>query len=458
VLGFIVLLGSNSNNQILADIADVDPDLLVWESRAELPLGGRHHPIAFANDTHGFVLSGSTLQSSYTSDFLMYEEATNTWRDLSNTDSAFPGIARSLGYGVAATSDCDNTKAYMGFGAAESGQRLTDLWEFDMSTHNWKRLAEFPGDGRRHPAMNFVEPVGEIHVGMGDGNEGNYNDWWSYNIANDEWQQLAGFPSSQRHHPFSFSINSDSYVGFGHSSGYDPYIERDWYKYDSLEGTWNREADFASYALEVNSTVTIFSENSTNIDDVEIERSSVLSPVTTEGRVAGTQFTVTGSCNSSQTFGFILSGDGDDHGHMRTGEFHVFDPRSKDEYSAWHSLPPHPGHSRWAPGSFVLQGSTRVYMMGGYDREIGVLFADMWTMNLSPLFDDNNNDNEVTLSDIATNITTSSGIGEEFGNATLNSSDQMLSYISSSTPGLNMSIRYCCWSLLGLGLLLSVVF
>jgi len=472
VVGFVVLFGSNLNNQILADIAvDVDLDLLVWESRADLLLGGRHHPITFANDTHGFVLSGSTLESSYTSDFLVYEEATDTWKDLSNTDSAFPGMARSLGYGVAATLDCDNTKAYLGFGAAESGQRLTDLWEFDMSTHKWRSLADFPGDGRRHPAMTFVEPVGEIHVGMGDGNEGNYNDWWSYNIANDEWSQLPGFPSSQRHHPFSFSIDSDSYVGFGHSTGYDPYIERDWYKYDTLEGKWNREADFVSYALEVNSTVTISSENSTNIEAAE--RNHVLSPVTTEARVAGTQFTVTDSCDGNQTFGFILSGDGNDHGHMPTGEFHVFDPRSKDEYSTWHSLPPHPGFSRWAPGSFVLQGSTRVYMMGGYDREIGVLFADMWTMNLAPLFDD---DNEITLSDIATNITTSPGVtnssiienniiedsdedsDKEFGNEKYKPSDQMLPYTNSSTPGLNMSIRYCCWLLLVLVSSLSLVF
>ena len=404
-LVFVVLFGS-CTTQILAaaDINDDDPtNLLVWESRAALPLGvGRHHPITFANATHGFVLTGSTLQSSYTSDFFIYEVATNKWTDVSNTNSAFPGIARSFGYGVTATSnncnndnDSTNTKAYLGFGAGDSGQRFTDWWEFDMSTHNWKRLAEFPGNGRKHPAINFVEPVGEIHVGLGDGNGGNYNDWWSYSIANDEWQQLADFPSSPRHHPFYFSIDTDSYVGFGHSSS---YIERDLYRYDSLERTWNREEDFASYALggDINSTDTFSSA---------IGRNSVALPVTTEARVAGTQFAITGSCNNSsdnqQTYGFILSGDGDDHGYMETGEFHVFNPMtSEDEYSpAWYSLPPHPGFSRWAPGSFVLQGSSQVYMIGGYDRRMGILYADMWTINLDPLFDDDGG----MVSDDATN-------------------------------------------------------
>ena len=48
------------------------------------------------------------------------------------------------------------------------------------------------------PAMNFIEPIGEIHVGLGDGYRGNYNDYWSYNIEKDEWRQLDDFPSSQR--------------------------------------------------------------------------------------------------------------------------------------------------------------------------------------------------------------------------------------------------------------------
>lgn len=360
-----------------ANIDSVNPDLLVWEARAEFPGGGRHHPIAFANATHGFVFSGTTPDRSYTSDLWVYEAATDSWTDLSGTDSAFPGIPRSYGYGVASTSDCSNSKAYLGFGAGEDSQRLADWWEFDMSTHNWKQLADFPGEGRRHPSMNFVEPMGEIHVGLGDGDSGNYYDYWSYNIENDEWQQLDDFPSSERHHPFYFAIDTESYVGMGHSNGNDPFVERDWYRYDALGGTWNREEDFASYALGMLDTgVTTLSRNSP--------------PVTTEARVAGTQFSVAGSCTSDKTLGFVLSGDGDDHSTMETGEFHVFDP---SDNSIWHSLPPHPGTSRWAPGSFVLQGSSRAYFLGGYDREQQILFSDLWTIDLKPLFDEGALDN-----------------------------------------------------------------
>jgi len=346
----------------MASADNTNPGSLVWEPRTEFPGGGRHHPITFANSTHGFVLSGSTLQDFYTSDFWAYEAETDTWTDLSGTVAAFPGTARSFGYGVSSTLDCGNSKAYLGFGAAESPQRLSDWWEFDMSTSAWRQLADFPGEPRRHPAMNFIEPIGEIHVGLGDGYRGNYNDYWSYNIEKDEWRQLDDFPSSQRHHPFYFAIDTDSYVGLGHSDGSNPYIERDWYRYDALDGTWSREADFSSYALDVPDPL----------------------PVTTEARVAGTQFSVAGSCSSDKTLGFILSGDGDNHGTMETGEFHVFDPADS---SIWHSLPPHPGYSRWAPGSFVLQGSSRAYFLGGYDRQQRIMFSDLWTIDLESILD-----------------------------------------------------------------------
>jgi len=375
IVGFLFFCGVKKGSHPVwaANIDGVDPDSLVWEARTEFPGGGRHHPITFANSTHGFVLSGSTLQEPYTSDFWSYEAATDSWTDLSGTDSAFPGTPRSFGYGVASTSDCGNSRVYLGFGASEGGQRLTDWWEFDMSNHNWKQLTDFPGEGRRHPAMNFVEPIGEIHVGLGDGYFGNYNDYWTYNIENDEWRQLDDFPSSKRHHPFYFAIETDSYVGLGHSDGGDPFIERDWYRYDAIDGTWIREEDFTSYELGMLDT----GDNLPKIPPNTL-------PITTEPRVAGTQFSVAGSCSSNETLGFVLSGDGDNHGTMETGEFHVFHPADN---SIWYSLPPHPGYSRWAPGSFVLQGSSQVYFLGGYDRQQQILFADLWTIDLKPLFD-----------------------------------------------------------------------
>lgn len=337
--------------------------VLSWEPKATFPGGGRHHPITFANATHGFLLTGSGTVSSYMSDFWIYDAAADSWTDLSNTAAAFPGVARTYGYGVSSTTNCSNSKAYLGFGASALGERLTDWWEFDMKSLGWTRLAEFPGIGRRHPAMNYVEgSVNEIHVGLGDGIDGNLKDWWAYDVASNSWRQLPDLPGIPRHHPFYFHIGSNSYAGLGHSS---TGIERDWYHWDSVNEMWISEIEFASFPLD----------------------SADGNAVTTEARVAGTQFSASGSCNDDAlVYGFVLSGDGDDHGTIETGEFHFFDPYSTTG-GAWHPLPPHPGFSRWAPGSFVLQGSTHVYFLGGYDRTQQMLFDDVWMMDLEPLFE-----------------------------------------------------------------------
>lgn len=353
---------------------DVSASQMSWASRAPVPASGRHHPITFANETHAFYLTGTTSQTMFTKDFYMYEEATSTWTDLTLSGSAFPGQARSFAYGVV-LNQAMHPKAYLGFGVAPDGEHLVDFWEFDMTTHTWTRLADFIGPGRRHPAMVPVRRSSqqwEIHVGLGDGVTGNLNDWYSYDISTNVWIQMPDFPSSKRHHPFHFGIGNLSYAGLGHSDGFDPYIERDWYHFDGT--AWTREPDFESFDLS---------------DDL-VQK---IGPVSTEARVAGTEFSIELPLSDgddgnglSGAIGFVLSGDGDDHGAMDTGEFHAFYPAIDGGSSLWRSLPPHPGRSRWAPGSFVMRGSARAYFTSGYDRISQELYNDVWMIDLSPLF------------------------------------------------------------------------
>lgn len=71
-----------------------------------------------------------------------------------------------------------------------------------------------------------------------------------------------------------------------------------------------------------------------------------------EGRVAGTQFSY--NCK-----GYILSGDGDDHRSLDSGEFWEYDPSN----DTWTQLSSHPGDAIWAPGSFVI-GREVFFMLG----------------------------------------------------------------------------------------------
>lgn len=279
-----------------------------WEPMASLPGGAsdaRHHPVTFSIDGYGYVVTGAT-EFQATNDFYRYDPQTDEWEEL----PPFPGTPRGYAYGTSR-----GEKAYVGFGADNNFEGLNDLWEYDSATEEWTELATCPCAGRYHPA--FVQLGEKIYVGMGNNNSGNRRDWWEYDIATDTWEQKDDLPGNPRHHPFYFGIDSLAYVGFGHGNIGNPNIYNDFYRYDPATSEWTQMNDFPG-----------------------------------EGRVAGTQFDYGGK-------GYVLSGDGDDHSFMEEGEFWEYDP----ELDEWTQLTSHPGSSRWAPGSFVIDNYA--YLMCG---------------------------------------------------------------------------------------------
>ena len=280
-----------------------------WTQVSNFISDGRHHPITFGNDDYGFVISGSYLDDVY-----KYDQSNDTWIQLQD----IPFTGRGYSYGVTI-----NNKAYVGFGSTSNGQYPTDWWEYDMDNDVWNQKSNFPGDGREHPAMVAVN--NKIYMGCGGNNNGNLRDWWEYDILTDVWTQKSDLISNERHHPFYFGIGNYAYVGFGHGSypgpGSNPssssYIYNDFFRYDPSSDTWTQLANFPS-----------------------------------EARVAGTQFSYNGK-------GYILSGDGDDHGPLSTGEFWEYNPLN----DSWNQLPSHPGGAIWAPGNFVI-GCDVYFLLG----------------------------------------------------------------------------------------------
>ena len=299
-----------------------------WEQKANPPASfdARHHPVTFAIDGYGYVVTGQNQADIPLKDFYRYDAANDSWEELPE----FPGTRRGFSYGVAA----DNGKGYMGFGL-NNNTRLRDFWEYDPATEQWTELASCPCAVRYHPAM--IQAAGKIYVGLGSGSSGDLGDWWAYDIASDTWSEKPDFPAPGRHHPFYFDLNGKAYVGFGHSG---QNIYKDFYMFNPNTNAWTQLSDLPA-----------------------------------EGRVAGTQFSYNGK-------GYLLSGDGDNHGPMPTGEMWEYDPM----LDTWTSRTPHPGSSRWAPGSFVVDGT--VYFMFGWIN--GENYEDIWGYDLSPDVDTEN--------------------------------------------------------------------
>jgi len=298
-----------------------------WAQMASPVGNGRHHPITVANDQYGYVLAGQAgFASLNLDDVHRYDPTTDTWE----TQGVFPGGGRGYGYGV-----CEGDDAFVGFGSNANGYP-TDFWHLDMATGQWSERASFPGPGRNHPAL--ILTAGQVFVGLGSNDDGNLGDWWGYDIASDTWEELAPFEWGDRHHPFYFGIDGIAYVGMGHGNSQNGNltIYGDFHAYDPATGEWTQLNDFPG-----------------------------------EARVAGTQFAADGK-------GYVLSGDGDDHGPLDYGEFWRYDPGT----DSWTELDPHPGGARWAPGSFVL--GCHAYLTGGLEGSADVFHHDLWRYSLLP--------------------------------------------------------------------------
>jgi N-acetylneuraminic acid mutarotase len=275
-----------------------------WYERESLPASAniRHHPITFTIDDVGYLVAGAKPGAGVLDDFYAYDRGSDSWQTLPD----FPGGARGFSYGVS-TDD----KGYLGFGIFEDEVTFesfvySDLWEYDPATEAWTELATCPCIARYHPAM--VEVNNKIYVGLGGSAFGDLKDWWEYDIATDTWTEKEEFPGSQRHHPYYFGIGDYVYVGFGH---HNASIFNDFYRYDPATDTWTELSTFPG-----------------------------------QGRVAGTQFSFDGK-------GYILSGQGETHTNLPTGEFWEYDPTD----DSWVELEAHPNGGRWAPGSFVIDGT-----------------------------------------------------------------------------------------------------
>ena len=281
-----------------------------WQAINSVPDDFRtDHTFGFGIDGTGYIVTGARFDGVFTKSFYSYDPTTDTWTKKED----FPGPARSFAIG-----DVYEGKAYLGFGADSNFNILDDLWVYDPATDEWTELASCECLARTHPAMNIVD--GKIYVGMGGSNQGNRNDWWEYDIATNIWTRRADFPAAPRHHPFQFVADGQIFAGFGHGDG---FISNEWYKYDHTSDEWIQVLTLPG-----------------------------------EGRVAGTQF-------SHGAMGYVLSGDGSDHQSMEEGEFWQYDPSNNQ----WTEMPSHPGLSRWAPASFVVDDE--VYLIGGYSTGIG---------------------------------------------------------------------------------------
>ena len=291
-----------------------------WTEVAPLPDG------FVSNHSYGFALDGKGYivagesTNGYTDKMYEYDPAVDAWTALSD----FPGDAR--GYTIG---DQWNGQAWMGFGLSNSGY-LNDLWMYDPATGEWTEKASCPCTARTHPA--FIAEGDKVFVGLGGGPNGDMDDWWEYDMATDAWSQKPDFPGSERHHPYQFGIDGMIYVGFGHNG---PNIYNEMYRYDPSTEQWTEVASLPA-----------------------------------EGRVAELICPRRNGVCFERRRRRPLDGGG----------WWQYDPLA----DAWFQWPSHPGMSRWAPASFVLDDEVYLIIGMSYDPGTFDYMATNWKLGMQP--------------------------------------------------------------------------
>jgi len=289
-----------------------------WEEVSETPFLV-HHTNGLGVGDVGFVIEGEpvNVNGQLVNRLWEFSSITNEWTN----KGEFPGLGRTFAIG-----DEWDGKYYYGFGLANNGVDLNDLWVYDPSDQSFTELPSCPCVGRAHPALAAHND--KILMGTGSGPNGDLEDWWEYDMITQEWTQKTNVPGGRRHHPFFFESGNTVYLGGGHRDN--------WLAWDLDTEVW------------------------TQIDDQP------------KGRVAGSQL-------SYGKYGLLIAGDDATHQHVPTSETFMGYDTEKEE---WLTFPSIPGGSKWACSSFII--NEELYFFGGINYAVNN-DRRVWKFNLENL-------------------------------------------------------------------------
>jgi len=165
------------------------------------------------------------------------ESVQNKWDYITNS---FPGKRRT----DAIKFKIEN-KVYVGLGF-DGAFALGDIWAFNYSTLAWSPISTYPGKSRYGAVAFVINNIGYIALGV-DG-DGNYlKECWAFDASigtNGKWKRIADFPGTGRKKAVAFVLNNEGHIATGvHGTTYTVDV----WKYDPTSDNWiNNDPDLNS--------------------------------------------------------------------------------------------------------------------------------------------------------------------------------------------------------------------
>jgi N-acetylneuraminic acid mutarotase len=201
-----------------------------WQQHGSFPGSARASASAFVVGDSAYLCCGRTLhRGGFLNEVWRYDSQNDRWDPL----DTFPGKKRVKAVAVAI-----NGKGYVGMGCKgvpfENGV-YKDFYEFDPTTRQWTRKADFPGEGANDLAYAVVN--GCLYTSLGfDGILAHY-ETYRYDPTTNVWTQLK-----DGLHPYmltaSFALDRYFYIAAGFQGRNVRYM----FRFDTASNQWSQAA------------------------------------------------------------------------------------------------------------------------------------------------------------------------------------------------------------------------
>ncbi|MEM1137113.1 MAG: kelch repeat-containing protein [Bacteroidota bacterium] len=199
------------------------------------------HPVSITLNNKAYIIGGSRINADFmpSKQLRVYDPIKDEWKNL----AVFRGKVRNHATGFG-----HNNKLYYGLGKDKS-----DFWVYDLNRRRWSALrTELPEDlQKREFAQAFVVDD-KAYIGFGKV-EAYKNDLWQFDISNNEWKRLANCPGEGRIISCLFIISNQAYF-VGGNNGEDL---TDHWKYDIQQDRWQKIKDDFDLINKVSSGRTV---------------------------------------------------------------------------------------------------------------------------------------------------------------------------------------------------------
>jgi N-acetylneuraminic acid mutarotase len=213
------------------DFYKYNPKNDAWTKLKDFP--GAKRGISYGVTSNGFGYMGfGKNEKSIFNDWWQFDPKNDTWKELKTCDCGVREHPAMVALG---------NKIFVGLGNDEKNN-LNDWWEYDIDKNTWAQKANFPGAARHHPY--FFSINGLIYVGFGHGsvsiNGVNiYKDFYQYSPNTNTWKKLNDFPAEGRVAGTQFEYKGEGYILSGQGELHQNFTKGEFWKYNPQSDSWS---------------------------------------------------------------------------------------------------------------------------------------------------------------------------------------------------------------------------